>query len=224
MDRADVCSGVGVSVGMRSRRVTTSAASSGAFTLIEVLVATAVLTVLAGLIVVRMSGGFEREVEIRIDATEGLLNTLAHRQTLGHYSLALVCEGTDLARDGRTLRLDLLMPDQQAEGRATWSPDLLVEPVQFDADIVLESVRIDGQEMEPPFRVEIPLDVQRPRIELTVTWTADARRPEAKQALILLLPQSTQAMRAYSDGRSGGWGERLQPVDLDEAGEGERPW
>ncbi len=209
---------------MRLQRVKSSAASSGAFTLIEVLVATAVLTVLAGLMVVRMSGGFERQVDIRIDAAEGLLNALAHRQALGHYSLALVGEGTDLARDGRTLRLDLLVADPREEGRATWSPDLLVEPVEFDADIVLESIRIDGQEMEPPFRVEIPLDVQRPRIELMVTWMADPRRPEGKQAIILLLPQSTLAMRAYSDGRSGGWSERLQPVDLDEAGEGERPW
>lgn len=193
------------------------------FTLVETIVATAIIVILAGLMTVRMSAGFERDIDNRLSALESLLNTLAHRQMLGHEPLAIVCEGTEDASLPRSLRLDLLKPTDE-EGRSAWQADIMSRTVEFDRVIQVTSVRIGGREMDPPFRAEIPLDVQRPLIEVEIGWISGGRRGAQQSVVVALLPQMTRCTTYYTDGRSSGWDESLQPVDLDESGQGESKW
>lgn len=183
------------------------------FTLIEVMVSVIILTILAGMVAVRLQSDIRRRRDLMGVRVMAILEILAFRQQMSQDRIALVWDG-----GRRTLRLERLYRED-GEDEASWKRDLMAPSVIFDdEEIQITSIRFDGERVNLIRLVhwEMPMAATRPTIELEMSWGTEVD-------LIQLLPHETKAAR-YGLGLALPMEEGLGPIDLDDAGEAEESW
>lgn len=196
-----------------------------AFTLIEMIVAVAVMALLATAIVPRLSGLASRRFDLAVTQASDLVMMFAQREMAGTSPVGLDLQVT---RDGeRRLRLLVLTPppgEPEAADLADWRLDPFVRPVALPIEVDPDSVRlvVDGEELDIRFSpfTHVPGD-RRPRIELLMA-SADGSR----FGRIVLPPYALGPDVLIGDDvrAGGGFGEGRTPVDLDAAGRSREDW
>ncbi|MFG0328668.1 MAG: type II secretion system protein [Phycisphaerales bacterium] len=181
-----------------------------AFTLIEVIVVTVMLGILAGLIMMRLSNNLERRAAVTVQQVANLLETLAHRQTVSQNRVAIAY---DAGR--RVLRLETLVRDEDEEAEdAEWRADPLSAPVEFDDEIEFAFASFDSESYDDSFQEVMPDEDLRPRIEIGIRYLD-------RVSFVELLPHEFRPRRHDGDGSTT---NRPMPIDLDERGESDVTW
>jgi prepilin-type N-terminal cleavage/methylation domain-containing protein len=180
------------------------------FSLIEVIVATVIIAVLASLIAPRFSNVASRRALASVNELGELISAAAVRDGITGQAVALEF-------DAPAGRLTLLTPtsDDQRRALGAWRADPLSRPVDLDG-VSIESATLDRQELDPAhFRVEFPRTEARAR--LVVVLKQDAG--ESRWAVVLS-PTGTRAQvmapeDAFRDD---------DVIDLDATGQGGGVW
>lgn len=183
--------------------------SRRAFTMIEVIVVVVLMGVLAGMIVVRLGGMEDRQIDLQVRQVEHLLEVVAHRQLVSGDALAVAGDG-----EGR-IWLERLFAEP-GETVKHWQTDLLAPEVVIDHPLLrLESVQFNGSPALGEFREILPMDDVRPTIEVTLDWNG-------RECIVELMPQALRPLRWTAGTASPA--TLPSAVDLDAAGRGSSEW
>jgi len=183
------------------------------FTMIEAIVSLLIVGILAGLISVRMSNTLDRRADHVAARVEAVLETLAHRMSIGQHAAALVMVMDD--DEGASLYLEMLISDPEEDGVLLWERDLMAPVVVFDDQVSLDSVTFNSESVSGDLRIVISPNEDRPAIVIGIVYGETVDYVE-------LLPHDLRAHR-WSDDDYGEY-DRVMPVDLDALGESEVPW
>lgn len=185
------------------------------FTLVELIVVTVILVVLASAIVPRFAGKIDRETEQAAKSLRDMLSTLATRQQLGGLPV-------ELEYDGKTIRLLSLRVDgtfTDFDARRTWQEDPLSSPLTLDGQ-ELVAVGVGPQALDAhSFRVDFRPGEMRPAVFVMLA------SKEAETAWRIELEPGSTAAQLRETTRSD-----IGPVlvrgatDLDAAGMSEVAW
>jgi len=180
------------------------------FSLIELIVVSAILVVLAGAITLRLTDQSSRQAEKTARAMKDLLTAAASRDDLFVQHVRLEYSGDELR---------LMIPDAApgAGGAAEWRPDPLVPSVSAEG-VDVRAVLADTTRLDPQsWRIDLTSFDRRPAVAILVQGGADAWRidlaPDAAEATL-----ASADPRAPFDPMSGG------AIDLDDDGRGNEPW
>lgn len=186
-------------------------ASRRGFTFVEVIVAIVVLAVLAGAIAPRLTSPAARRARVELQAVEQALSAAAMRDAISSQRMAI-----DWSADGVIAALSEGPRPEDPSGPRIWRPDPLIAPARLE-ELSLVGAAADIDRLGPgPFRIEFPRTGRRPDIDLHfvdsrgIAWRA-------------VLPSG--AARAIA-----GPAAEVEPlaagsvIDLDQAGQGRRPW
>ena len=176
-----------------------------AFTLVEVIVAMVILAVLAGAIAPRLAAPSGRKARGEVAAVEQALSAAALRASMSSQRIAIEFDGGAIS----------VFTWADAED-AGWRLDPLIAPAILDelslvgAAADLDRLRMDG------FWIELPRTERRPDLDLRFVDSRGA-------AWQVALPSG--ATRAIG-GPEAEVGEAVAQtvVDLDQTGQGRRPW
>jgi prepilin-type N-terminal cleavage/methylation domain-containing protein len=180
------------------------------FTIVEVIVVMVVLAVLAGAIAPRLTSSAGRRARVEAQAVERTLSAAAMRDAMSSQRVALEFDGSVL----RALAYGTTGEDPDA-ARA-WRVDPLIPEARL-TELSLAAGAADLERLSAQgFRVELPRMGRRPEIDLRLI---DSRGVVWRASL------GAGAMRAVA-------GQELDVtpaaaagvVDLDELGQGRRPW
>lgn len=192
-----------------------------AFTLVELIVVTVILAVLAGLILPRIAGNTARHIEAEAQAAQRLLSVAAERDALWGDPVAI--EYDDSARELRLL-VRRGAGGEVASAGAEWRPDPLLQPVVF-THARLSQAWADGRALPTArWRVAfLPTDV-RPELTLQIDPAGGASREGGLAGWeITLAPDGAAAvMGSAGGGAPGVFASRS--IDLDAVGRGDKPW
>jgi prepilin-type N-terminal cleavage/methylation domain-containing protein len=183
------------------------------FTMIELIVVSVLLVVLAAVIAPRLVGGDAREARLTAVAVRDLLSAAGEREALTSQNVILSFD----AEEGDGGRLSVLTA--APGGRP--GPDALLPAISMGATEV-ERCEAAGV-MLSPRRWQVPLREGeiRPAVALTLRHESGGRwmislPSEAMGATMLEAPLDAAAARPLSSGPA--------PIDLDAAGGGDEPW
>jgi len=194
----------------------------GGFTLIEVIVTVVVLSVVFGVVAPRLLALGSGEAEAEVERVAGAVSAVARRSALGSERLAVVYE-PGAGGGGGVIRVESFRTGrgEGEDGEAIWRTDPFVDDVELSGAGVWRAV-IGGVEYRggEGWRFElVPGQVRR-------SFVLELReRPvgEGSRRWVIDLPSYGARVGVIdAEGRSSF--ERLSPVDLDEAGDGEGRW
>lgn len=180
------------------------------FTLIEILVATIILVVLAAAVVPRMAGLGWFSHDSAMTQVEQVLAMFAYRESAGTQQVALM-------RDEETGDIALLVmkrpPGLDAE--AQWEYDTMVRPFRVPSEMELVAISADGQELDPRawLIASIP---SGGRPEIIMTWVGPAGETELRLPATQLIPRRADNGVTLVSEREG--------VDLDGSGLVQEDW
>ena len=185
-----------------------------AFTLIEVIVAVAILAILMTMTVPRLVGRQERAFQLAADEVADLLIMYAHREALAQRPAGI---WHDLDRNWLVLMiLDIDEADPQEP--ADWRPDRFVRPVKLPGLISASGVsaRLDG---EPVDFVRWPIATEpgKDRASVEITLINDDGAVKT-----LVLP--AHAIAPYQVAAASALAGFREPIDLDAAGRSREDW
>ena len=200
------------------------------FTLIEVIVTVVVLSVVFGVVAPRLLALGSGEAEAEVERVAGAVSAVARRSALGSERLAVVYEpgggvgagvirvesfrtGRGEGEDGEaSWRTDPFVDDVELSGAGVWRA--VIGGVEYRGEVVSGGGGGEGWRFElVPGQVRRSFVVElreRPMGEGSRRWVIDLPSYGARVGVI------------DPEGRSSF--ERLSPVDLDEAGDGEGRW
>src|SRR5579862_3136457 len=123
-----------------------------AFTLVELIVVTVLLAVLAGAIVPRLAQNDGRAAAGTVESVRQLLSAVAERQMLTGQRLAL-----DFSDSAGGARLSLLGPSasdprERPIGADAWAPDSLVPPIALGS-VEIVAALVGESPVSSPWRV-----------------------------------------------------------------------
>lgn len=150
-----------------SRRAIAPAAR--AFTMIEVLVVVALVSVTAMIVVPRLAGAGARQARVEVQAARAVVSAAAQRD-------ALSSQATCLTYSEQTRELALLVEDVQTDPTAArhWSPAALVTPAQIET-AQLRAVAIDGVPSgAASWRIDFEPSQPRPSLSLLFVYEGSA--------------------------------------------------
>jgi len=181
------------------------------FTLIELIVVSALLVIVAALVLPRLTGMARREADVAAERLAELLSMFAFRDSSGAASCAIWLDPDTGCVALWTLESDPLQPTEAPE----WTPDRHVQPVCMPQGVELAEVRMDGRPLDgSEWRIMGSPSGERPEIYMRVI--ADGLETE-----LLLPPNGSTPMRTDN----GVARERVRvPIDLDQAGMDREPW
>jgi prepilin-type N-terminal cleavage/methylation domain-containing protein len=196
-----------------------------AFTLLEIIVAVAIMALLATAIVPRLSGLGKRRFDLAVTQSADLIMMFAQRDMAGTTPVGIDLEVT---RNGeRRLQLLVLTPppgEPDATELTEWRRDAFVNPVTLPDAVDPGMIRlvVDGEEVDiasAPF-THVPGD-RRPRIELLLGSIGGDRFGRITLPPYAIGPDIVIG----SDVRGGGgFGGGREPIDLDAAGRSREDW
>lgn len=179
------------------------------FTIVEVIVVVVVLAVLAGAMAPRLTSSAGRRARAEAEAVERTLSAAAMRDAMSGQRVALEFDGAVL----RALAYGATGEDPDAD--RAWRVDPLIPEARLTelslAGATADLGRLSGQ----GFRIEFPRMERRPEIDLRLT---DSR------GVVWRVSLGPQAMRAVAGRESDVTPAAAGVVDLDESGQGRRPW
>ena len=180
------------------------------FTLIELIVVTALLAIVAALVVPRLTGMGRREADVVVERLTELLAMFAYRDASGTTSCAVW-----LDPDGCVTLWSLESDPKNPTDPPEWTPDRFVQPVCMPRGVELAEVRMDGRPLDgSDWRIMGSPSGERPEIYMRVV--ADGLESE-------LLLASGAAVPTRTD--NGVIREHVrEPIDLDKAGMDREPW
>ena len=181
------------------------------FTLLELIVVSTLLALVAAMVVPRLTGMSRREADVAAERLTELLSMFALRDNTGVQQTAIW-----MNPDSRCIELWTLEPDpERPTERPTWVPDRHVQPVRLPAGVQLEDVRADGQNLAgDEWRIVGSPGGQRPRIEMHLV-------ADGFDSVLVLEPGAGLPTRV--DNGVVREGARA-PKDLDHAGLDREPW
>lgn len=195
-----------------------SAARSG-FTLMELMVVIAVLSIIMAIGVPRLLGGDHREFQLAGDQVADLLAMYAQRTRVGSQPVALA-QDYNAATGQVELLLMTLQEDEQEEGYSDWVIDRYVRPVRLPNIITPDGVTVivDGEAVDiAEWPVTTTPSQQRPSIQIVLR-----HRSEPSTITVSLTPYAIGPERSDSYGASTG--PERETVDLDLAGRSRDTW
>lgn len=179
------------------------------FTLFEVILVCAMLTILAAAVVPRLVVIERQREEKTILEVEDLLRMFAFRNSAGLQQVGLTYDGA-----AGTLALWIMDLDpRNPDGARIWQQDRLSSPVEFPEGMGVESVSSDESSLAPEaWTITSHPDGSRPRIDLSLRGKEKSAR--------LVLETYSNAPRRGDDPRV----EIREAIDLDAEGSGYDPW
>jgi len=192
-----------------NQRRATPAGRGRGFTLFEVIVVSAMLAILAAVLVPRLVVVERQREEKTILEVEDLLRMFAFRNSSGLQQVGLTYDGAAGTLGLWIMDLDPRNPD----GARIWQQDRLSSPVEFPEGMGVESVSSDESSLAPDaWTITSHPDGSRPRIDLSL-------RGKEKSARIVLETYSNSPRRG-DDPRD----EIREAIDLDAEGSAYDPW
>lgn len=186
--------------------------SRPAFTLLEVIIVTVCIAILATVVTVRMGSLLPRRAQVTVSQVTNILDALAHRTVLGQSAVAIEYDD-----DSGQIWLERYTTAEEfnssnTQRRSEWVRDILVPTVKFDEQITLDAAYFDGRRNTGDFRIEIQPGQARPLIEIDIAWDT------AIETIALLPTEQRAFVRSKED--------FLRPVseDLDETGKEDEQW
>ncbi len=181
-----------------------------AFTIIELLVATAILVVMAAAIVPRMAGMGWFSHDAAMTQVEQMLAMFAYRESAATQQVALF-------RDPESGDIALLVMKKAPglDADAEWEYDTMVRPYRVPAEMELTAITADGQELDPKswMIASIP---SGGRPEVVMVWNGPAGETELRLPSTQLIPRRADNGVAAAPEREG--------VNLDNAGMTQEAW
>jgi len=181
------------------------------FTLIELIVVSALLAIVAALVVPRLTGMARREADVAAERLSELLSMFAFRDGSGSATCAIWLDPDTGCVALWTLESD---PSQPAEA-PEWVPDRHVQPVCLPQGVELAEVRMDGRPLDgSEWRILGSPSGERPEVYMRVI-------AEGMETELLLSPNASVPTRTDN----GVARERARvPIDLDQSGMDREPW
>jgi prepilin-type N-terminal cleavage/methylation domain-containing protein len=181
-----------------------------AFTIIEILVATIILVVLAAAVVPRVAGLGWFSHDSAMTQMEQVLAMFAYRESSGTQQVALM-------RDGETGDIALVVMKQPPglDAEAQWEYDTMVKPFRVPGEMELVAITADGQELDPRewMIASIP---SGGRPEIVMTWVGPSGETELRLPATQLIPRRADNGVSLVAEREG--------VDLDSSGLTQEDW
>ncbi len=180
------------------------------FSLIEVIVATVIIAILAAVIAPRFSNVASRRASASVTEFAELVSAAAVRDGITGQAVAMEF-------DAGASRLTLLTPasDDARRWQGAWRADSFSRPVELDG-VVVETATLDREELDPArFRVEFPRTEARARLVVVLRQV----NSESRWAVVLS-PTGTRAVVVAPEQASGDG----DVIDLDATGRGGGVW
>ncbi len=181
------------------------------FTLLELIVVSTLLALVATMVVPRLVGMSRREADVATERMSELLSMFAFRDNTGVQQSAIW-----MNPDTSCVELWTLEPDpERPTERPQWVPDRHVQPVRLPAGVELAEVRVDGQSLGgDEWRIVGSPGGKRPRVEMRLV-------AEGFESVLILEPGAGVPTR--EDNGQVREGARAAK-DLDRAGMDREPW
>lgn len=181
------------------------------FTLIELIVVSALLAIVAALVVPRLTGMARREADVAAERLSELLSMFAFRDASGAASCAIWLDPETGCIALWTLESDPARPREEP----AWIPDRHVQPICMPQGVELSEVRVDGRPLDgTEWRIMGSPSGERPEIMMRLS-------AEGMETELVLPPNASVPMRTDN----GVSRERVRmPVDLDQSGMDREPW
>ncbi len=181
------------------------------FTLVEMIVAVAILAVLTTMLVPALFTIDRRKERLGVEEIEDLLTMYAYRDSTGTQPVAL-------AHDPDTGEVSLWVKDidpAEPEERAMWMPDRFSDPIALPPTLQITSVRLDGRDQPlSGWSITRAPSEPRPVVEIDVVG-------ETITATLIL---SSTALAPYRVENGLTVGLIRQSVDLDRQGLDRQEW
>ncbi|MBX3357763.1 MAG: type II secretion system protein [Phycisphaeraceae bacterium] len=197
-------------------------AAARAFTLVELILVIVLISILASVVVPRLTGNDGRRAENEVRAIESLLAAAATRD-------AFTAEPRILAWDAPSGTLAMFVrrvATGSVDSEPAWLEDGLVPPVRLALTEIREATA-DGQRLDTgSFAVQFSQTEPRPSLALLIAPRRQGARDAAGDSWqIDLAPEAIEPIRtpvASSAPRLSASPSRT--VDLDATGQGGKPW
>lgn len=182
-------------------------------TIIEVIVVTVILGVVAALTLPRLFGGEGRQVAAKADEVAQVLTALARRDAAVAQAIALSYEQDDG-------RLQILVRNRDPLAREVWVSDMMLPEAPLGS-VRINSVEVDGAEIDPgAFQVVLDQFMPRPALRLVLTDSKGGNACSVEMA-----GTAGQAQVVVGDLHGKGLaGTGTSSVDLDAAGKEREAW
>ncbi|MHC4992356.1 MAG: pilus assembly FimT family protein [Planctomycetota bacterium] len=183
-------------------------AGRGGFTLLEVMIALVILTVMASIMIPRFGAGLpKREFQLAVDQASDLLTMFAQRQQMQQNPVGIRYDELE-----HRLKLVILDRESGAEGPAKWVVDPYVMPIRLPDDPERFSVEVyaDGDYV----------DIR----EWPLATTPNERRPTIRMSLQGEHGSATLTLPAHGIVPTESGAGSHSRVDLDAAGRSRENW
>ena len=181
------------------------------FTIIEVVIAVLVISLMAGLIIPRLGGVGKRAEQLTVDRVADLLAAFSYRDSLSSGSAAIEYSSGDASLTLLILRKGL----EQEDATTVWMRDTLAPVVRIPDTIVLNAYEDGSMLPNGDWSLVTRYDGTRPKIEIELAGNV-------VNATVMLdsWAQTPSVVDEYS-GRST---TLPDAIDLDEVGQEKDPW
>lgn len=189
-----------------------------AFTLVEVIVVTVLMAMLAVVLVTRLTGGTSREFDLATERVSDLMLMYAIRSEFADEPI-----GITMDPERNSLRL-VIRRGERDEFNDGWQPDRSVREVQLPDFLPVRTIEflVDGDWVDPSDKPITSLPGQpRPSLEVTLQGD-DARNPRSVRLTLspcALRPHKQDSMRNEQD-----ISVPRTAIDLDTSGRWQEDW
>ncbi len=186
----------------------TNTPTRNGFTLLEIIIVVAVISIMATLVIPRLGSKQNLEFNLAVERVNDVVLMFAHRVSTSNQPSAL-------RFDSNNNRFELLSKFED-NGNYYWAPDPLAKPVTLPnwLDKNAVAIFVDGELTDTTqWPVTTTPGETRPLIEVAINWD--------QHSALISLPSHAMGPNIWLDGVGT---EPLIPIDLDAQGRGREEW